>query len=136
MWIIYSLCAALSFSGIFVIFKALELRSVSTFVSLAWVFIVAALLYVGHNAYTKESLKVSGTVLYLVLAAGVLSYIGNAFQFRATALAPNPGYAIAVVSVQVVLVTVLSLFLFGSDFSTTKGLGVLLSLCGVILLSL
>ncbi len=136
MWILYSFGAALSFSGIFVIFKALELRSISTFVSLAWLFIVAALLYLAHNAYMKESLRVGGSVFLLLLGAGILSYIGNALQFRATALAPNPGYAVAIISVQALLVTGASCLLFGSDFSPVKGVGVFLSLLGAALLSL
>lgn len=136
MWILFSVVAAVSFTGIFLIFKQMELRGVPTLVSLAWVFIISAFLYVAHNTATRTSLRASGTILLLLLLAGILSYVGNICQFRATALAPNPGYAVALISVQALLVTVASIFLFGSDFSMIRGVGVFFCVCGVMLLSL
>lgn len=136
MWIVLSISAALSFTGIFIIFKSLELRGIPTVVSLAWVFLIATLLYIGHVVTIKMPLRISGSTIALLGLAGVLSYVGNIFQFRATALAPNPGYAVALISMQALLVTFASIFLFGSDFSMIKGLGVFFCLCGVMLLSL
>lgn len=135
MWIFLSLLAALCFTVMFLLFKQLEIRSVPTVVSLAWIFIVGTLLYVGHVVAVRESLRTSGAILCILIAAGVLSYLGNAFQFRAISIAPNPGYAVAVVSVQALMVTIASVFLFGADFSLLKGFGALLCVVGVALLS-
>lgn len=135
MWILYGLAAALSFTGIFLVFKHLDLGGTPPIVSLTWVFIIAAVFYVGHNAITRQPVKVSGSAVLLLLLAGTLSYLGNMFQFKSVVSAPNPGYGVAVVSVQALLVTVASIFLFNSDFSILKGIGVFCCVCGVMLLS-
>lgn len=136
MWILFSLLAAACFTGIFLMFKRLDLLGVPVTVSLTWLFFLATLLYFAHLSVTKQSIKVSVPILCILAISAVLSYLGNLFQFKALALAPNPGYAVALISTQALLVTVVSIFMFGSDFSLLKGFGVFFCVCGVMLLSL
>lgn len=135
MWILFSLLAAVCFSALFLVFKALELRGVPTFVSLTWVFGLGCLWNVLHTTVTQQSLRIGPSMLLLFAGTALLSYIGNGLQFRATALAPNPGYAVAIVSVQVALIAVASAFMFGSELSLLKGCGIGLCFLGVALLA-
>jgi uncharacterized membrane protein len=136
MWMLYSVLTALSFTGMFLLFKRVSLEGTSTVAYLTWIFLFSSLFFFLHIGVTKESIRLSVTTILLILAAGVLSYVGNILQFKAIAAAPNPGYPLAIVSSQAVLMTIASIYFFGSDFSLMKGVGVVLCVTGAMVLSL
>jgi len=76
------------------------------------------------------------TVLPWVVAFGVLFFVGNLLFFEGLVRAPNAGYARAVMSVEVVLMTVLTALLFGSQLSWQAFLGVVIVVTGIITVSL
>jgi len=49
-------------------------------------------------------------------------------------ISSNPGYPLAVSGVHILLVAVISIFVFKSEFTLTKGIGVILAVLGIILL--
>jgi hypothetical protein len=102
--------------------------------ALTFVFAIGATLYTVHAAATRLTVSgVSRQAVGLIALAGVLSYVGNLSAVRAVALAPNPGYANAVVGLQAVVITAVSLVLFNAPFSPAKVVGVLLCVAGVTL---
>jgi len=69
----------------------------------------------------------------LLAGTAFLSYVGNLFSVKAVADAPNPGYAIAIVSLQAVVVTLAAAGLFGVAIGWSKVLGIALCAAGLAL---
>jgi hypothetical protein len=69
----------------------------------------------------RTPVTVSMPLVGLFAAAAVLSYVGNLYSVRAIAAAPNPGYAVAIVSLQAAVVTLASVLWLGATFSWIKG---------------
>ena len=136
MWSLYAAFAMLCFVGMQLLFKQLSRLGLTSPVILVFVFGFGTLLYLAHLAAFRPALPLGGRVLALLAAAAVLSYLGNLYMVRALAAAPNPGYAIAIVGLQALLVTVASVALFGAELTWIKALGVVLSVAGVVLLVL
>jgi drug/metabolite transporter (DMT)-like permease len=136
MWILLCLSAAFCFTGLFLLMKFLQNSGVDSACILLWIFALGT----GWNALfvgiTAQSVAVSGRVFFIFFCASILSYLGNIAQTRAIALAPNPGYAIALISSQALLTTLLGAFFFGSEFSFMKGVGIGITLIGIALVSL
>ena len=136
MWIVYATFAMLCFAGMQLLFKQLTRLGLTSPVILAFVFGAGTLLYLAHIAVTRPPVLVSPRAIAMLGAASIFSYAGNLYMVRALGEAPNPGYAMAIVGVQAVVVTVASIILFGSEFSWLKAAGVALSVIGVALLTL
>ena len=73
--------------------------------------------------------------IFIVLA-GLFALLGNLLMFKSLSLAPNPGYSLAIISADVVLVAVASVFIFKSEFTLIKAIGTGLAVLGIILLGL
>jgi drug/metabolite transporter (DMT)-like permease len=116
------------------IFKILSRRGIDSAVSLLFVFAIGALLYLLHVRVSRTPVTITLPLVGLFAGTAVLSYVGNLFSLRAIASAPNPGYAIAIVSLQAALVTLAAVAWLGAAFSWIKALGVLLCCAGVALL--
>lgn len=136
MWFFHALIAMLCFGGMQLLFKQLSRSGLGSPVILVFVFGIGTLFYLAHVAIARTPLMVGRNVLAILGAAALLSYTGNLYMVRALDRAPNPGYALAVVGLQALVVTLGAVLLFGSEFSWLKALGVVLSICGVALLML
>ena len=66
----------------------------------------------------------------------LFSYVGNIFHLKSIELAPNPGYPTAILGLQIVIISLISLFLFGSKITLTKGIGIGFAAIAIILLAL
>lgn len=67
---------------------------------------------------------------------GVLSFIGNWAQFRASTTAPNAGLAIAVVSLQSAVIALLAFIFFKEKINIMQIIGMVTALIGIVLISL
>lgn len=65
-----------------------------------------------------------------------LSYGANLLYVKSIELAPNPGYSAAIISLQLVIIAVAAVFLFNSELTVIKGLGIFLALLAGILLAI
>lgn len=134
MWQWYALTAMACFAAMQLVFKYLTARGVTTPAILVYVFGVAAVLYVIHVRAMRTAMPLHTSEIALLVAAAVLSYVGNLCSVRAMAAAPNPGYASAISGVHALVVTIVSIFLFGLAVSWTKLTGVVLCVLGIALL--
>ena len=134
MWVLFAVLALIAFGGLQLSFKRLSAGGVSAPAMLLLVFIISTGLLALHAWSTRTSLAVSPKLYKYVLLAAILSYVGNLFMVRALAEAPNPGYAMGVISGQAVVVTLGAIVLFGSEFSFVKGVGIALTVAGAALL--
>ena len=85
---------------------------------------------------TKTDYTVSLKILPLLVLAAAFSYFGNLFQIHSFQNAPNPGYVIGIGALNIVVVTVASYYLFGSEVTVQKLSGVALTMLGVVLIGL
>lgn len=134
MWQWYAVIAMGCFASMQLLFTHVTKKGLAPPVSLLLVFALAAMLYLAHIRATRTPINLSPSLVSLLVLVAVLSYIGNLFSVRALAAAPNPGYAIAIVSVQAAVVTLSAIFLLGSSFSIMKTIGVVLCCVGIALL--
>jgi len=136
MWIVLAILASICYAGVSASLKHLETQGIPSAVSLCLLCLFPSILYFFHATYRGLSFKFESREWIVVLLAGVLSYIANLFNIKALAFAPNPGYAVAVGGTQAVVLCLAAYFIFGSELSSFKLLGVGFCILGVSLLSL
>ncbi len=71
-----------------------------------------------------------------LIVSGIIIFISYFYLFRGSVTAPNPGYARALLTIDLVMLTILSVVLFGSPISLTSVIGMILILFGIGLVSL
>jgi drug/metabolite transporter (DMT)-like permease len=136
MWQWYAVVAMACFAAMQLIFKDLARRGVSSPAMLLVVFALGTVLYLVHVRALRTPLPLDGQALARLGVAALLAYVGNFYSVRALAAAPNPGYSIAIVGLQAVVVTLAAVLLFGAALSWTKLLGVVLCFAGLVLVVL
>lgn len=136
MWQWYALVAMGCFAAMQLLFRHLGNRGADSAVVLLVVFAFGALLYLAHVGVTRTPLALTWPRLALLAATALLSYVGNLCSVRAVTAAPNPGYAVALVSLQGAVVTLLAAGLVGASFTWIKMIGVALCCAGLALLVL
>lgn len=134
-WFWTAFLGMLCFAGMSLTFKKLSF-ALNTPVILLYAFSLNAVLYAIYSIQKGFLLRVDGKNAALVLLASIFAFIGNLCDLEALRLAPNAGYASAVKSGQIIVITLAAYFLFRGQTLTLNGLaGILLILSGLILLS-
>jgi drug/metabolite transporter (DMT)-like permease len=124
------------FSGAFLLFKYASNNGVSALSIMVYFFGVAFVCFAGHAGMTRTQILSTPLIMGALVLAAVLGYAGNYCQTMAVTTAPNPGYALAIISSQAIVVALASCFLFSSDLSLMKIVGIVLCTSGVVFLSL
>ena len=135
-WFILALGALTSFAGMALVFKKLT-YTVSTPVILTWVCLLTGGMYLVTSIFKAQKLTVDTSTFLLLFCASILAFLGNFFDLQAIRFAPNPGYATAVKSGSIVVITVAGYFIFSDQqLSATGIIGIALIFAGVACLSL
>lgn len=135
-WIVYSLIAAVAFAGLVLTYKKLLLLGINQLVLNVSIFFLVFLGFAATVVYKKVPLQLSTAMILFLLLAAVFSFIGNYFQVKSYNESPNPGYASTLVATQLILITVFSIFLYGSEFNWVKVVGIVIVILGSYLVSL
>ena len=134
LWLLGALLAMFCFAGITIIFELLSKTGTDGSVVIGFMFGIAALLglpFVKFKALLgSHNLPVA---IGLVGGIGVIAYVANVLQYRSIGLSPNPGYPAAIIGSQVIVVSLLSFFIFKSVLTTRKFVGILLCSAGMVL---
>nr|WP_320014577.1 EamA family transporter [uncultured Desulfobacter sp.] len=134
-WFIFALIGMISFACMALSLKKLT-YALPTSVILLYLFAFTTPAYLIYNVVTGTPLKINYTALFFLLLASVFAFIGNLCDVEALRLAPNAGYASAIKSGQIIVITIMAFLLFKDQRITLSGLiGVSLILGGVFLLS-
>lgn len=134
MWYAYSLAAAVFFAVYFLFTKKAGIVGIPIGSLTLYTWIAATAGLVLFMVLSKQSFSLSGLQGAIVCAAAVGLLFGTLLLNKAIYTAPNPGFATAVGSVQVLIVIFLSAFFFGSEITYMKLVGAVLVVGGVILL--
>lgn len=134
-WLFYSLVAMISFAVMILLFKKLTTLEQRTEVINLYFFLFTTLAFFLFVILRQVRLQIPTDSLPLLILLAIVAVVANYCSISAIRLAPNPGYVRGIQSFEVVIITVVSIFLFQSDINLTKLAGIALSLCGIILLS-
>jgi len=138
-WYLYSLLTSLSFVGMVLCVRGLTNRGFAPKQILFFLIGFALLGFIGATAPSIQAVLKSDRFLGFLAAAsfaGVFATIGHLADFEAIKRAPNPGFSISIRNCNILPVTILSVFLFGSSLGVLKVLAALLILGGIIALVL
>ncbi len=135
MWQWQAVVAMACYASLQLLFKHFTNRGLSPAQVLFWVFLSCTGCFLLQAGAARQLVPVPGArMLALLVATGVVAYVGNLYAVRAIAAAANPGYPTAIVGLQAVVVTLAAAVLMGAAVSGTKLAGVLLCAAGVALL--
>ena len=135
-WVAYSIIGAISLSCMILIYKKLLLLGINQLLLNLFIF---GFVFIGFGIFvyaTKTPIRLSPLMIFLLVIASVFSLIGNYFHVKAYNEAPNPGYAHALSSTAIILVMVLSVLLYGSNFTWLKFFGIITIILGSYLVSI
>ncbi len=135
-WVIYSIIATISFTFMVLAVKKLSNLGVGSKLFNLYLFGLVFIGFLVWNISTNSSLKINKTIFIFLLIAAIFSLIGNFLMVYSIGLAPNPGYIVAIVGTHGALVTLLAFFIFRSEITFMKIVGVVLAAIGVILISI
>jgi drug/metabolite transporter (DMT)-like permease len=117
------------------IFKKVGSLGIKESTILLYVFAIGALFYLIYSFISNNPIKVNWQILGLLFIAAIFSCLGNIFHVKALISAPNPGYADAVSSTRILLLTIAAIFLFHSEKLTLmKVFGIIFTVAGLLLL--
>jgi uncharacterized membrane protein len=136
-WYIYSAASAILFTGMVLIVRKLGNKGFSSKQILTFLLgfaLIGFLLLNGSKLFQISNAENFSTFLVVVIISSVFYTIGNFADFTAMIKSPNPGYATATKSSNVILITLLSVLIFGSSLTWSKLLGAIIVMAGVILL--
>jgi len=135
MWYILAIIAALLSSIMVLGIKYATTKGFDPAFILFLSFSTSALMALLHINISKVTLKFDWKVISLILCTGILSYIANLLLTRSIRISPNPGYSQAIMSGNIILISVLSYFIFHSDFSLRKIIGAAVCILGITIIS-
>lgn len=135
-WFLTAFVAMLVFSVVFMLFKKTADAGVRGELALLYYFGICTIALLFYLSFKGYSLNVSRNVFIVIFIATVLGVVGNVLLYNSLGSSPNPGYALAIIGANTLVVAVASIFIFKSEFTLVKGLGTILAVMGIILLGL
>lgn len=136
MWYTLAIIAAILTSIMVLGIKFAITRGLNPAFILFLSFSMSALMAFLHMNLKKIEAKLDWLSIVIIIGAGVLSYIANLLLTNSIKIAPNPGYSQAILSTNIVIISIVSFFLFNSEFSPKNIIGSLICLLGVVILSI
>ena len=135
-WLIQALIGMVLFAGMILIFKKLTVEKVQAEVILMFLFGFAFLFYLTQVLVTKTSIKLNAFLIILLILTAIFSYIANLLEVRSINTSPNPAFVTAIFGLHTILVAIGSYCIYSSKLSIINGLGIVLGISAIILLSL
>lgn len=136
LWFLYSIIAAIFLAISFLFIKKASLMQIPISLLTLYLWGFASIMLLVFLLFKKGSIVLSSSQLLVSFLAGFAFLIGALLLNKAVSIAPNPGFATAVGSLQVLIVIIASYFLFSSDLTFIKVLGSIFVVSGVILLGI
>jgi len=136
-WLVLSLIALVCFSVMVILITYSSRRGLPLSFILFGIFLVGPRFFFIKTVFTTGfKFEISLTTILLLFVMGLLSFAGNYAQFLATTSAPNPGLAVAVVSLQSALIAILAVVFFKDKIAMIQVIGILVTLIGITMISL
>lgn len=133
-WVSWALAAGLFFALLTVFVRLATDGGVSAQVTLVFVLLVAGLIFLAGCITDKTPLRPPVSRLWLIAVAIIFAIIGNAAEFISFETTPNLAYAIAIDNTRMIILYLISLFMFTESLQKVKAAGIALAFVGVLLL--
>lgn len=133
-WVSWALAAGLFFALLTVFVRLATDGGVSAQVTLVFVLLVAGLIFLAGCITDKTPLRPPASRLWLIAVAIIFAIIGNAAEFISFETTPNLAYAIAIDNTRMIILYLISLFMFTESLQKVKAAGIALAFVGVLLL--
>ena len=132
-WIVYALIAFLAWGASNLGFKYVSEKD--PLVMSLFMYASASVMLAAYITLTFAQREVSiGKFAIVASLMGLISIIGSIAVLKGVDTAPNPGYVLAISSSSVIIVTLLSPLIYGSELKTLNLLGVIIVTFGIALL--
>ena len=135
-WFTTALVSMLAFSVLFLLYRKIADLGIKSEVAFLYYFIFSAIFLLIYLLITKNPLGISKIPLIFILIAALVGVMGNVLLYISLGNVPNPGYTLAIVGLNALVVAIASIFIFKAEFPLIKIIGTILAIVGVILLSL
>jgi len=136
-WYFYSIIAMLSFSAMVLLIKRIRDLGFSSRKINLFLFGFVFLDFILINVPSLDKTIASPNFWYsleLIFLTSIVAIFANLANIKSIGIAPNPGYSQAIKDTNILPVTILSVLIFGSEFSLLKIFGAVLILGGIFLL--
>jgi uncharacterized membrane protein len=128
-WVVYAVSSLIAYGAMWTLIKYVLTKGMTSEGALFYVFLFAATILGGVIYCTsRSSFSINRVQLFFLIIIAVSSTAGNFLLFKALHLSDNPGYALAIANLNVVVVFIVSLFIFGSHINLTKIAGMIFAL--------
>jgi hypothetical protein len=135
-WIILAFIALFSFSSMSVILTFLVRKGVPLIFVLFILFVTVSAIYGVQILRTGAAIgTISSNFWLLLLAASVLSAVGNLAVVRANAISPNPGLVTTIVGLQAGMTAVLAFKFLNNNLNSVQIAGLLVGILAVIIIA-
>jgi len=134
-WFIYSIAAAILLAAHFLFLKKAAISGIPLSLLLMYIWLSSGIILLIYQT-SKSQISIPTNLIWIVVFATITALVGTFLLNLGVYTAPNPGYATAIGSLQVLIVIISSTLIFGSDFTSLKAIGSLLVILGIILLGL
>ncbi len=135
-WYIWAFIGMICLTAVTLLLKKVTQLEPSTVLINLYIFGFTFLGFIIWTASKKEKLLLSKSVLILLIIISAIAILLNFALVESYRLAPNPGYARAIVTISTALVAIFALFTLGAKISIAKIAGVVLIVIGTIALLL
>lgn len=135
-WLIQTLIAMILFAFMILLFKKLTIEKVQAEIILLFLFGFAFIFYLIQVIITKTPIKLNSFLVVLLILAALFSYVANLLEVKAISTTPNPAFVTSIMGLHAILVAIGSYLLYSSQISILNGLGIILGIVAIILLSL
>ena len=133
-WFLLAFASLFMFAGITLIQKHLLNLGIHPIIFGLYLMAFTFALFLITAIVTKQNIIVPNIWIIFLILAGVLALFGNLVATYSFKFAENPGYTQAIISASGVAVLFASIFLFKSELTPLKLVGVLLTTIGIIFL--
>lgn len=134
-WLSWALLAGLFFGMLTIAVRYATDDGVDARVATVVVLFVAGSMFLGASLVNRTSLRLENRHYLMIGITIAFATVGNVMEFIAFERAPNLAYAIAIDNTRMIILFLVSSFLFSEKLNRVKALGIILTFIGVILLS-
>ena len=134
-WLIASFIATVGFAGMSIIITKFTGMGLAPEVINFFLFSGTGLGFLAFILVRRTTLSIPVNAIPWFILLAAIAVAANYYSVVGFGLAPNPGYVRGVAGFEVAIVAVAAVFLFGSELTLTKSIGIGFSLVGLLFLS-
>lgn len=101
-----------------------------------YIFLMLAISLAIINVIFSKAFFISSSLFIPLVTIGIMGGTTYLLFYKSISLAPNPGYSIAIFSLNVIIITLISNIILDTSLNLTKLLGIVIATLGTILLTL